>query len=86
MRLIGRDKLCPLKGLDIQIDKWIAGWTVEITHADWHDEGHVVDQFPTVYNNNKGLFKFQVGLAKYGIEVLIAFPQKTVLITGLTNF
>ena len=86
MRLLGRDKLSCLKGQDTEIDKWLAGWMLELMRARWGDASDLLHQFPSAKELKEGVFLFPIRSAKHAIEVWIAFPQGIVLVNALIEY
>lgn len=48
MKLLGRKLLQPLRGLNIETDRWLNSWTSEMTHATWKAHQDVMQQYPSV--------------------------------------
>jgi len=46
MKLLGRNRLGVLYGLDDQTDAWMRSWVSELTHANWKVARDVCRQFP----------------------------------------
>ncbi|MCK8688138.1 type II toxin-antitoxin system HigB family toxin [Pseudomonas umsongensis] len=82
MRLLGRDKLLPLKGKSEQIDKWISSWVSEIANANWKSPDELIEQYPNAQKVKEGHFSFCVCSSRYFIELTIAFAQGIAIITA----
>ncbi len=85
MRLIGRTKLAPLAVSDSETGKWIANWIKELEYAHWKHPSDVSSQFPRSYRDSDSRFIFPLLHRPTGVEVLIAFPQGTALITAIKS-
>ncbi|NVN03287.1 MULTISPECIES: hypothetical protein [Asaia] len=85
MRLIGRTKLAPLAASDSETGKWISNWIKELEYAQWKHPSEVSSQFPRSYRNSDSRFVFPLLHRPTGVEVLIAFPQGTALVTAITD-
>jgi hypothetical protein len=85
MKLLGRDKLQSLLGLDEQTDKWIRGWMSEVVNANWKDPLDVLHQFPHAKRASSGIFHFRVASQPKLIEVSMTFPKATAIVIDLKN-
>ena len=83
MKLLGRNKLRALYGIDLQTDKWLVSWTSEISRANWKHGNDVLHQFPQARRDTDSVFSFRVGLHDHVIEVSIMFPLAIAVITDL---
>ncbi|NOT20045.1 MAG: hypothetical protein HOP24_07220 [Sideroxydans sp.] len=83
MKLIGRNRLGVLYGLDDDTDTWMHNWVSEITHANWKIPKDVIRQFPKARNIAQNIFAFPVGNQPQYIEVAMVFPQAVALVVGL---
>lgn len=83
MKLIGRNRLRALYGLDDDTDAWMRNWVSEVSHANWKIARDVVRQFPKAKNVDRDIFEFPVGSQPQCIEVAMVFPQAVVLVVGL---
>ena len=87
MRLLGRNRLQALYGLDDPTDKWLVGWTSEILHASWKVPADVQRQFPNAAPCGvDNTFLFPVATRQYRIKIAVAFPSGIVLVTDLENW
>jgi len=83
MKLLGRNRLQALYGLDEQTDKWLCSWVSEISHANWKHPKDVLLQFPQAKSVANGIFHFRAAnCAKY-IEISVAFPLAVAIVTDL---
>lgn len=85
MRLIGREKLNDLKGLDPEAHKWTKSWASEVAGAQWRRPEDVQAQFPNAKHQGMGSFQFPIGTCPFVIQLRIAFAQGIALISELRN-
>ena len=85
MKLLGRDKLQALLGLDEQTDKWIRGWMSEVMTANWKHPIDVLHQFPHATSDPSGIFQFRVGGQPKVIEVSMTFPRAMAIVIDLKH-
>lgn len=85
MRLIGKNKLDELRGLNDATDKWLAVWIAELTSARWVRPEELLEQFPTAKQRGDCLFLFTVKPSGLAVEVQFAFPQGVALVIGITE-
>lgn len=85
MKLLGRNRLKGLYGLNDQTDIWLANWLSEMTHANWKVGKDVFRQFPKARSLKADVFLFPVGELPDCIEVVITFKQSVALVVGLTH-
>jgi mRNA-degrading endonuclease HigB of HigAB toxin-antitoxin module len=83
MKLIGRNRLRSLYGLDDETDAWMHSWVSEVSHANWKIAKDVIRQFPKAKNVEQDIFEFPVGIQPQCIEVVMVFPQAVALVVGL---
>jgi mRNA-degrading endonuclease HigB of HigAB toxin-antitoxin module len=83
MKLLGRNRLQALYGLDNQTDKWLRSWVSEISHANWKQPKDVLLQFPQAKSGTNGTFHFRVGLHSQYVEVSMMFPLAVAIVTDL---
>lgn len=85
MKLLGRNRLGKLYGLDDQTDAWMRNWVAELTHANWRMTRDVLRQFPKARNIENDVFQFPVAEHSQCIEVAMMFPQSVALVVNLKN-
>lgn len=85
MKLLGRNRLRALSGLDDQTDAWMRSWMSELSHANWRMAKDVLRQFPRARNVAGDVFQFPVGQHPQCIEVAMIFPQAIALVVGLKS-
>jgi len=85
MKLLGRNRLRALYGLDDQTDTWMRSWVSELSQANWKVEKDVLRQFPKARNVASNVFQFPVGQRNQCIEVTMIFPQAVVLVVDLKS-
>lgn len=85
MKLLGRNRLKALYGVNDQTDTWLNGWVSELSHANWKMAKDVLRQFPKASSIANDVFLFPVGLQPQFIQVAIIFPQSVALVTNLTS-
>lgn len=85
MKLLGRNRLGVLYGLDDQTDAWIRNWVSELTHANWKVARDVYRQFPKARSVENDVFQFPVAEHPQCIEVAIMFPQAVALVVNLKH-
>jgi mRNA-degrading endonuclease HigB of HigAB toxin-antitoxin module len=83
MKLLGRNRLQALYGLDEQTDKWLRGWISELSQANWKQAKDVLLQFPQARSVTDGIFQFRVGLHPQCVEVSMTFQQAVALVIDL---
>jgi mRNA-degrading endonuclease HigB of HigAB toxin-antitoxin module len=83
MKLLGRNRLLPLFGLDEPTDVWLRGWVAEVSNATWKRERDVLRQFPRTRTAEANVFLFPVKNLQQQIEVAIVFPQAVALVVDL---
>lgn len=83
MKLLGRNHLQALYGLDDQTDIWMRNWVSELTHANWKTTKDVMRQFPRACNVTNDIFYFPVGQQAKYIEVAMTFPQAIAIVVNL---
>lgn len=83
MKLLGRNRLRALYGLNDQTDAWMRGWVSELSHANWKVAKDVLRQFPRALNVANDVFQFPVGQQAQFIEVAMRFPQAIALVVDL---
>ena len=85
MRLIGREKLCQLKGKGEGVEKWAKSWVAEVLDARWHQPADVIEQFPNADHQAQDHFLFPIGDCQFAIRLQIAFAQGIALISDLNR-
>lgn len=85
MKLLGRKLLQPLRGLNIETDRWLNSWVSEMAHATWKAHPDVAQQYPSAISEEKGIFYFRVAMQGVRVEVVFCFPQGIAMINGLRN-
>lgn len=85
MKLLGRNRLRELYGLDEQTDEWVRNWESELQHASWKTPRDVLHQFPKARNVANNTFLFPVGIHAQCIEVAMVFPQAIALVVDLKS-
>jgi mRNA-degrading endonuclease HigB of HigAB toxin-antitoxin module len=60
MRLIGKQRLCSIYGINSEIDVWISAWVAEISNASWCDSEELVEAFPTVRAEDRASYCFPI--------------------------
>jgi mRNA interferase HigB len=83
MKLLGRNRLQALYGLDDQTDIWLRSWVSEISDANWKHPKDVLRQFPQAKCITNGIFLFRPGLRTQYIEVSMMFPLAMAIVTDL---
>lgn len=85
MKLLGRNRLRALYGLDEQTDAWVRNWVSELSLANWKVAKDVLRQFPRARNVANDVFQFPVGQHLRCIEVAMVFPQAVALVVDLKS-
>lgn len=85
MKLLGRNRLVVLYGLDDQTDAWMRNWVSELIYANWKVTRDVQRQFPKARSIANNVFQFPVAEHTQSIEVAIMFPQAVALVVNLKN-
>jgi mRNA-degrading endonuclease HigB of HigAB toxin-antitoxin module len=86
LRLIGREKLMPLRGQNQETARWVAHWSAELRDAHWKRPTDIAHQFPKAKQLGNSNFLFPIPKQKIAIHLLIAFPQGVALIIAITVF
>lgn len=85
MKILGRNRLDVLCGLDQQTNSWVRNWVSELSQAHWKAAKDVFLQFPKARNITANVFLFPVEQTPHCIEVSITFPQAIALVVGMRN-
>ena len=85
MKLLGRNRLRALYGLDEQTDAWVRNWVSELSHANWKVAKDVLRQYPRARNVANDVFQFPVGQHLQYIEVAMVFSQAVALVVDLKS-
>jgi len=85
MKLLGRNRLEMLYGLDDQTDEWVRNWMSELSHANWKVAKDVLRQFPKAKAVANDVFQFPVNEQPQSIEVAMMFPQAIALVVNLKH-
>lgn len=85
MKLLGRNRLEMLYGLDDQTDEWVRNWVSELSNANWKVAKDVLRQFPRAKNIANDVFQFPVSEQQRSIEVAMMFPQAIALVVNLKH-
>jgi hypothetical protein len=86
MKLLGRNRLLPLYGIDAQTDAWMRSWVSELTHANWRVVKDVQRQFPKAQLIANDVFQFPVEQRPHCIEVAMMFPRLVALVVDLKHW
>lgn len=85
MKLLGRNKLQLLRGLDTTTDVWLVNWISEVVNASWKHPDDVIRQFPSVTAANADVFLFRVASQPRSIQLSIMFPLSIAVVTDLKD-
>lgn len=85
MKLLGRNRLRALYGLDDHTDAWMHSWVSELSLANWKEAKDVLCQFPRARNVSNDVFLFPVGQHLQCIEVAMVFTQAVALVVALKS-
>ena len=86
MRLIGKEKLLRLRGINDEIDTWVLAWVTELSNASWANQVDLGNSFPNMDSLEGSLFVFPICSSKYSIKVILCFNRSIALITEvITN-
>jgi mRNA-degrading endonuclease HigB of HigAB toxin-antitoxin module len=83
MRLLGRNHLQTISGLNAQTDSWLTAWVYEIVNANWKEPIDLVKQYRSVIQLNNSTYLFQVTAFDGFVELHISFQQGIALITAI---
>ncbi len=83
MRLIGRNRLAPLRAKSPEVDKWTTAWVAEVVNAHWACPNDISSQFPNSSQEVGNIFLFPVLQCRWSIALLVTFPHQTALVTAL---
>jgi mRNA-degrading endonuclease HigB of HigAB toxin-antitoxin module len=83
MRLLGRNHLQKIRGLNAQTDSWLTTWASEVANANWKAPVDLVKQYRSVVEQGASTYLFQIGAFDGFIELQVAFPQGIALITAI---
>ena len=81
MRLIGKEKLLHLKGIDDEIDTWVSAWVTEFRSASWLNPVDLEESYPRMVSLDASEFLFPVCYTNYSIKVIFCFKKSIALIT-----
>lgn len=86
MKLLGRNRLQPLYGLDASTDAWLRGWVAEMSTASWKQDTDVLRQFPRIQaTTTPNVFLFPVANRPHYIEVAMIFLHAVALVVELKH-
>ena len=85
MKLIGRNHLQLISGIDPEIDRWLCAWVSEILNARWKTHHDVVGQYPSVTYRDDGVFWFPVASKRGRVETVLGFQHGIALITSVSE-
>ena len=85
MKLIGRNRLKGLYGMDKQTDAWLYNWVSELANANWKVPQDVLQQYPKAMFTTGDKFLFKIAEQPHWIEVAITFKPPVVLVVGFRN-
>lgn len=85
MRLIGREKLNNLGGMEAEVEKWVRAWVAEVADAHWRQPNDVTEQFPNAKYQGQGCFVFPIGHCQLTIQLRVAFAHGVALISDLNT-
>lgn len=83
MRLLGRNRLRGLYGMDSRTDLWLRGWEAELSHANWKAAIDLRRQFPRAREVAEDIFDFPSPYNQKAIRVAVTFPLAVALVLGL---
>ena len=82
MKLIGREKLTTLKGINNEIDKWVAIWVMELTKKAWFSHLELEYDYPQMeILEGSSIFIFPVSSSNHTVKVCFYFEKKIALIS-----
>ncbi|MCW2475363.1 MULTISPECIES: type II toxin-antitoxin system HigB family toxin [unclassified Symbiopectobacterium] len=86
MRLIGKQRLQVLSGINHETDVWLSAWTAELTNAYWKDVRAVLDTFPRAQQVDQVCCIFFVcGIKSLGIKVTFKFDRSIAVINQVVS-
>ncbi len=80
MRLIGKEKLLCLRGINDEIDTWLSVWITELSNSSFN-QVNLQDNFPRMVNLENSIFIFPVYSSNYSVEVILCFKRSIALIS-----
>jgi mRNA-degrading endonuclease HigB of HigAB toxin-antitoxin module len=82
MKLIGRKKLATLKGINNEVDKWVAIWVRELTQKIWFSHVELQSDYPRMIKiEGSSTFIFPVSPSDHSVKVCFYFEKKIALIS-----
>jgi mRNA-degrading endonuclease HigB of HigAB toxin-antitoxin module len=86
MRLLGKQRLQALSGINFETDVWLSAWTAELTNAYWKDVGSVLDAFPRAQQLDQiSCIFFVCGIKSLGIKVTFQFERSIAVINQVES-
>jgi mRNA-degrading endonuclease HigB of HigAB toxin-antitoxin module len=80
MRLIGKEKLLDLSGINDEIDTWLSVWITELSNSSFN-QVTLRDNFPRMVNIKNSIFIFPVYSSNYSVKVILCFKRSIALIS-----
>lgn len=80
MRLIGKEKLFCLRGINDEIDTWLSVWITELSNSSFN-QVNLQDNFPRMVNLENSIFIFPVYSSNYSVKVILCFKRGIALIS-----
>jgi len=80
MRLIGKERLSPLRGTDKDVDLWISAWIAELSNAIWKCSDDLIRSFPRAQQCTRVVFIFPIQESGNSIKLLLSFDKGIALI------
>lgn len=85
MKVLGRNRLNHLFGINDQTDIWVRNWLSELSYANWKVHKDVTNQYPRVKYIPSNIFLFPIADQSRYIEVAMTFHQSVALIVSLRD-
>ncbi|KTH94621.1 hypothetical protein ASV14_19765 [Enterobacter cloacae subsp. cloacae] len=86
MRLIGKQRLHALSGINCETDVWLSAWTAELTNAYWKDVQSVIDAYPRAQKiDHVSCVFFVCGIKTLAIRVTFQFDRSIALINDVVS-
>ncbi len=80
MRLIGKEKLLDLSGINDEIDTWLSVWITELSNSSFN-QVNLQDNFPRMVNLDNSIFIFPIYSSNYSVKVILCFKRSIALIS-----
>lgn len=85
VKLIGKDKLLCIRGINNDIDSWVSAWISELNNTYWFNQVELRSSFPRMDCLNDSVCIFPISSSNYSVKVTLCFKRSIALITEITS-